>query len=62
MASCLECHGCWVGLFLEYQGIRFTSKKNIIPKLSCVGLVKCFEVEFLFLDELYAEPDCIEWI
>ena len=46
---------------LENRGVRFVSKKNIVLKLSCVGLIRCFEVASLFLDGLYAEADCMEW-
>ena len=39
-------------MVLDYQGIRFTSKKYIALKLLSVGLVPYFEVAILFLDEL----------
>ena len=46
---------------LEDRGVRFVSEKNIVLKLLCVGLIRCFEVASLFLDGLYAEADCMEW-
>ena len=48
--------------FLENRGVKFVSKKNIVQKLLCGGLIRCFVVASLFLDGLYAEADCMEWI
>ena len=30
--------------FLENRGVKFVSKDNIVLKLLCVGLNRCFEV------------------
>ena len=46
---------------LGNRGVRFVSEKNIVLKLLCVGLIRCFEIASLFLDGLYAEADCMEW-
>ena len=41
----------------ENRGIRSSSKKIIVPKPLCVGLVKCFEVASPFLDGMYVVAD-----
>ena len=39
------------------RGVRSSSKKNVVPKLLCVGPIKYFEVVSPFLDEMYVVAD-----